>query len=128
LPSEILHTNQYLHFNVYIIQYILSFEFYSDLRLMKLSKWEKDFKAWQCGCGCFSNNFSYWNACQWCFFIFKNYFWHQHIKTIQNILNFSKKQLIFFGNAVCTAFPNGVLISRPFFNQIPKLFFPRMAS
>jgi hypothetical protein len=41
------------------------------------------------------------------FSFFKNYFWHQHIKTIQNILNFSKKKLNFFGNAVCTAFPNG---------------------
>jgi hypothetical protein len=26
--------------------------------------------VWQCGSGCFSNNFSCRNACQWCFFIF----------------------------------------------------------
>jgi len=34
------------------------------------------------------------------FLFFKNYFWHQHIKTIQNvqtILNFSKKKLNFLG-------------------------------
>jgi hypothetical protein len=30
------------------------------------------------------------------FLFFKNYFWHQHIKTIQNILNFSKKKNWFF--------------------------------
>jgi hypothetical protein len=33
------------------------------------------------------------------FLFFKNYFWHQHIKTIQNIqtiLNFSKKQILNF--------------------------------
>jgi len=29
------------------------------------------------------------------FLFFKNYFWHEHIKTIQNILNFSKKKLNF---------------------------------
>jgi hypothetical protein len=32
------------------------------------------------------------------FLFFKNYFWYQHIKTIQNvqiILNFNKKKLIF---------------------------------
>ena len=44
------------------------------------------------------------------FSFFKNYFWHQHIKTIQNvqtILNFSKKiNFKFFGNADWTAFPN----------------------
>jgi hypothetical protein len=31
------------------------------------------------------------------FLFFKNYFWHQHIKTIQNvqiILNFNKKKII----------------------------------
>jgi hypothetical protein len=44
------------------------------------------------------------------FSFFKNYFWHQHIKTIQNlqvILNFSKKKKNsnFFGNAGWTAFP-----------------------
>jgi hypothetical protein len=27
-------------------------------------------RVWQCGYGCFSNNFSCQNACQWCFFIF----------------------------------------------------------
>ena len=31
------------------------------------------------------------------FLFFKNYFWHQHIKTIQNILNFNKKKLNFLG-------------------------------
>ena len=33
------------------------------------------------------------------FLLFKNYFWHQHIKTIQNIqtiLNFSKKKIQIF--------------------------------
>jgi len=44
------------------------------------------------------------------FLFFKNYFWHQHIKTIQTIqtiLNFSKKKKIkFFGNAAAAAFPN----------------------
>jgi len=33
------------------------------------------------------------------FLFFKNYFWHQHIKTIQNIqtiLNFSKKKIKIF--------------------------------
>jgi ketopantoate reductase len=36
------------------------------------------------------------------FLFLKNYFLDQHIKTIQNIL----KKINFFGNAVCTAFPN----------------------
>jgi len=43
------------------------------------------------------------------FLFFKNYFWHQHIKTIQNvqtILNFNKKKFKFFGNAATAAFPN----------------------
>jgi hypothetical protein len=45
------------------------------------------------------------------FLFFKNYFWHQHIKTIQNIqtvLNFSKKQkkIEFYRNVISTAFPN----------------------
>jgi hypothetical protein len=44
------------------------------------------------------------------FSFFKNHFWHQHIKTIQNIqtiLNFSKKKNFkFFGNAAAAAFPN----------------------
>jgi hypothetical protein len=47
------------------------------------------------------------------FSFFKNYFWHQHIKTIQNvqtILNFSKKKNFkFFENAGWTAFPNASL-------------------
>jgi len=30
------------------------------------------------------------------FLFFKNYFWHQHIKTIQNILNFNKKIILNF--------------------------------
>ena len=43
------------------------------------------------------------------FSFFKNYFWHQHIKTIQNvqtILNFNKKKIKFFKNTVCTTFLN----------------------
>ena len=42
------------------------------------------------------------------FSFLKNYFWHQHIKTIQNIqtiLNFNKKKFKFFRNAAA-AFPN----------------------
>jgi hypothetical protein len=37
------------------------------------------------------------------FLFFKNYFWYQHIKTIQNIqniLNFNKKKLIFLERGV----------------------------
>jgi hypothetical protein len=49
------------------------------------------------------------------FLFFKNHFWHQHIKTIQNvqiILNFSKKKKInFFRNAAAAAFLNILLIS-----------------
>jgi len=70
-------------------------------------------RVWQYDCECFSNNFSCQNACQWCFLFFKNYFWHQHIKTIQNIqtiFNFNKKTKIFkiFRNAAAAAaaFPN----------------------
>jgi hypothetical protein len=49
------------------------------------------------------------------FLFFKNYFWHQHIKMIQNVqtvLNFNKKKKFFefCGNAVSTAFPNASLI------------------
>jgi hypothetical protein len=44
------------------------------------------------------------------FSFFKNYFWDQHIKTIQNIqaiLNFSKKKKFkFFENTAATVFPN----------------------
>jgi hypothetical protein len=43
------------------------------------------------------------------FLFFKNYFWHQYIKIIQNIqiiLNFSKRKIKFFGNAAAAAFPN----------------------
>ena len=39
------------------------------------------------------------------FLFFKNYFWYQHIKTIQNIqtiLNFNKKKIKFFKNAAAT--------------------------
>jgi hypothetical protein len=56
-------------------------------------------RVWQCGWRCFSNNFSCQNAYQWFFLFFKNYFWYQHIKTIQNIqtiLNFNKKIQIFW--------------------------------
>jgi hypothetical protein len=55
--------------------------------------------VWQCSCGCFSNNFSCQNACQWFFLFFKNHFWHQYIKIIQNIqtkLNFNKKKFKIF--------------------------------
>jgi len=49
------------------------------------------------------------------FLFFKNYFWHQHIKTIQTIqtiLNFSKKKKFkFFGNTAAAAFPNMLLMS-----------------
>jgi hypothetical protein len=47
------------------------------------------------------------------FYFLKNYFWHQYIKTIQNIqtiFNFSKTKFEFFGNAVQTAFPNGFYV------------------
>jgi len=48
------------------------------------------------------------------FSFFKNHFWHQHIKTIQNIqiiLNFSeKKNFKIFGNAAAAAFPNETLV------------------
>jgi hypothetical protein len=43
------------------------------------------------------------------FLFFKNHFWHQHIKTIQNIqtiLNFSKKKFKFFENAATAVFQN----------------------
>jgi hypothetical protein len=44
------------------------------------------------------------------FLFFKNYFWHQHIKTIQNIqtiLNFNQKlKLKFFKNTGWTTLPN----------------------
>ena len=66
--------------------------------------------VWECGC--FLKCFSYRNASKWFFFIFKNYFWDQRIKTIQNILKkliFNKKINKFWGNAVCTAFPNALL-------------------
>jgi hypothetical protein len=42
------------------------------------------------------------------FLFFKNYFWDQHVKTIQNIqknLIFTKKKLKFFENVVYIAFP-----------------------
>jgi hypothetical protein len=35
------------------------------------------------------------------FLFLKNYFYHQYIKTIQNILNFSKKNFEFFGIFMC---------------------------
>jgi len=67
------------------------------------------------GSSCFLNNFLYRNACKlYIFLFFKNYFWYQHIKTIQNvqiILNYSKKNFFeFHGNAVSTVFPNEFLI------------------
>jgi hypothetical protein len=43
------------------------------------------------------------------FSFLKNYFWHQHIKTIQNIqiiLNFSKNKFKIFRNAAAAAFSN----------------------
>jgi hypothetical protein len=62
---------------------------------MPVAMLEQEEGVCQCGSGCFSNSFSCRNTCQWCFFIFKNHFWHQHIKTIQKVqtaLNFSKKK------------------------------------
>jgi hypothetical protein len=49
------------------------------------------------------------------FLFFKNHFWYQHIKTIQNvqtILNFNKKKqkFKFFENAAAAAFPNILLV------------------
>jgi len=49
------------------------------------------------------------------FLFFKNYFWHQHIKTIQNIqiiLNFSREKFKFFENAAAAAFLNIPLIKK----------------
>jgi len=46
------------------------------------------------------------------FSFLKNYFWHQHIKTIQNvqtILNFNKKKFKFFKNTGWTVFSNALL-------------------
>jgi len=43
------------------------------------------------------------------FSFFKNYFWHQHIKTIQKVqtaLNFNKKKIKIWSNAGSTAEPN----------------------
>jgi hypothetical protein len=43
------------------------------------------------------------------FLFFKNHFWHQHIKMIQNvqiILNFTKKKFKIFKNTGWTASPN----------------------
>jgi len=45
------------------------------------------------------------------FLFFKNYFWDQNIKTIQNIqkkFNFNKKKIKFFRKAICTTFPNQI--------------------
>jgi hypothetical protein len=47
------------------------------------------------------------------FLFFKNYFWYQHIKTIQNIqtiLNFNKKKFKFFRNTTVAAFLNVLLM------------------
>jgi len=52
--------------------------------------------ACECNYGCFLNCFSYRNISKWCFFIFKNYFWDQHIKTIQNIKKLILKKKIIF--------------------------------
>ena len=46
------------------------------------------------------------------FLFFKNYFWHQHIKTIQNIqntLNFSKKKFKIFWERGLHRVPNRFL-------------------
>jgi undecaprenyl pyrophosphate phosphatase UppP len=59
------------------------------------------------------------------FSFFKNYFWHQHIKTIQKVqtaLNFSKKKKFkIWWNAVTKAMPNGAL-SFFIFKYIKKIF------
>jgi hypothetical protein len=55
------------------------------------------------------------------FSFFKNHFWHQHIKTIQNIqniLNFSKKTNLIFWER-CTAFPNAFLM----FEVLVRIFY-----
>jgi len=65
-------------------------------------------RVWQCGCGCFSKSvfgsvvagafqiaFRAEIHVNDVFSFFKNYFWHQHIKTIQKVqtaLNFNKKK------------------------------------
>ena len=65
-------------------------------------------RVWQCGCGCFSKSvfgsvvagafqiaFRAEIHVNDVFSFFKNYFWHQYIKTIQKVqatLNFSKKK------------------------------------
>jgi hypothetical protein len=48
------------------------------------------------------------------FSFFKSHFWHQHIKTIENIqtiLNFNKKKIQIFRNAAAAAFPNEPLVN-----------------
>jgi hypothetical protein len=45
------------------------------------------------------------------FSFLKNYFWHQHIKTIQKVqtaLNFRKKKFKIWWNTVTNAMPNGL--------------------
>ena len=91
-----------LKFNVQSFVYFI----YSFFFLNLWSLWFLQFQmfiflegVWQCSSGCFSNNLLCRNACQWFFLFLKNYFWHQHIKTIQNvqtILNFSKDKFNFF--------------------------------
>ena len=56
------------------------------------------------------------------FLFFKNYFWHQHIKTIQiiqNILNFNQKKLNFLGtkprSQTVSKYVNNDFISYMFF-------------
>jgi len=45
------------------------------------------------------------------FLFFKNYFWYQHIKTIQKVqtaLNFNKKNFKIWWNVVTNTMPNGL--------------------
>jgi hypothetical protein len=52
------------------IFYILDWFFFFT-RLFFSLKSEFHERVWQCGCGCFSNSFSCWNACQWFFYFLK---------------------------------------------------------
>jgi hypothetical protein len=58
------------------------------------------------------------------FLFFKNYFWHQYIKTIQNIqiiLNFNnKKKFKIFRNAAAAAFPNIALVHPQFAEELEQ--------
>jgi hypothetical protein len=115
--APIIHT--YIHTYIYIYIYI------SDFTSLKLPKHSPQLKnvsvvinrsCWllksvfgSVVVGAFQITFRAKMHANDVFLFFKNHFWHQHIKTIQNIqiiLNFSKKKFKFFGNAAAAAFPN----------------------